>query len=431
MVTFTGRWRFADGVRRPRPNVLIGGSPWRAMRLSERGAIQLDELLDGVEHHELAAMLSTRRVIVARCEPIERVNDVSVVIPTIGDGANLLELTANIPMSCWVIVVNDGEHEIVARDDRTTVLHTKSPYSGPASARNVGLREVGTPFVAFIDDDVRVPDDWVVRLRALCEIPGVMIAAGRIVSAQGSGPAGFLERYACALDMGEHSGPIGRGRTISYVPSAGFMARTEILGEGFDETLTVGEDVDLIWRTNAIAAYDASLVATHAPRATMRQVLRRRFEYGTSAAVLDARHPGSLTHLVLSDWTALPWLGLTLFGVPGAAVGFAASLIQGPRALPNFPASVAVETMARGQLHAAKATSRAALRPYWPITLTAAAVSRRFRRRVLPAIALGYVLAGGNPATVVDDIAYGTGVWAGCVQQRNLRPLLPKLRWSR
>lgn len=431
MVTSTAKWRLADGVRRPRPHLLVGGSPWRAMRLTAEGASQLDELLRGVTHERLATMLCERGLVISERPASPRVADVSVVIPTVRDASVLRELIDAIPGDCAVFVVNDGAHEIGTIDDRTTVLCTPYRFSGPAVARNTGLAAVTTEFVAFIDDDVRVQRDWIARLRSAFEQPGVVIAAGRIRSDAGRGLAGYLERHACALDMGEHSGPIGHGGNVAYVPSAAFMARTSAIAPGFDEKLRVGEDVDLIWRTQGLAVYDATVPAQHAARTSVSAVLRRRFEYGTSAALLDERHPGMVTHLVVSDWTALPWLGLTLFNVAGAAVGLAASVLQGPRALPSFPTEVAIETMARGQLHAAKATSRAAVRPYWPITLAASIASRRFRRRVLPALAIGYVLGGGNPATLVDDVAYGTGVWVGCLSRRNVRPLLPAFRRAR
>ena len=30
---------------------------------------------------------------------------------------------------------------------------------------------------------------------------------------------------------------------------------------------------------------------------------------------------------------------------------------------------------------------------------------------------------------VVDDVAYGAGVWAGCARERVLEPLLPRIVW--
>ena len=30
---------------------------------------------------------------------------------------------------------------------------------------------------------------------------------------------------------------------------------------------------------------------------------------------------------------------------------------------------------------------------------------------------------------VADDVAYGTGVWIGCVRARTLVPLIPRIAW--
>ena len=34
------------------------------------------------------------------------------------------------------------------------------------------------------------------------------------------------------------------------------------------------------------------------------------------------------------------------------------------------------------------------------------------------------------PLPLVDDLAYGTGVWLGCIQHRTLDPLLPAKAWK-
>lgn len=428
MVTSTVSWRLAEGVRRPRRDVLLGGSPWRALRLSASATRQLDDVLAGREHPRITAALRERGVLIAKYPPAHSVEDVTVVIPTTNTMQNLRCLVAAVPAECAIIVVNDGEHGGEPIDERTTVIRTPAPFSGPSVARNLGLAAVSTPFVAFLDDDVTVAAAWLRTLRGAFADDRISLVAGRVRSSPGTGIAGYLERQACALDMGDRSGPVGVNRSVSYVPSAAFMARTEAIAGGFDVALTVGEDVDLVWRMGEGVEYIAEVVAWHAPRRTIRAVLRRRFAYGTSAAALDRRHPGELHHLVLSTSTALPWLGLLTFGWKGTAAAAGASLAAGTRSLSKFPLDVAVETTLRAQLHSAHATSRAAVRPYWPVTLAASVMSRRFRRRVLPAIALGYATNGGNAATFIDDLAYGTGVWWGCLRSGNVRPLIPRFR---
>ena len=65
---------------------------------------------------------------------------------------------------------------------------------------------------------------------------------------------------------------------------------------GFDPSLRVGEDVDLVWRLVEAgwrARYEPQSVVGHRPRATLAALLRQRFGYGRSAGALDRRHPGA------------------------------------------------------------------------------------------------------------------------------------------
>ncbi|MCW2615705.1 MAG: hypothetical protein JWN08_2699 [Frankiales bacterium] len=87
-----------------------------------------------------------------------------VVVPTLGRPslhAVLAPLVGRIP----VVVVDDraGGADL-ALPDGVRVL--RSGGRGPAAARNTGWRACRAPWVAFLDDDVVPPDDWVDRLRA-------------------------------------------------------------------------------------------------------------------------------------------------------------------------------------------------------------------------------------------------------------------------
>ncbi|TRV72180.1 glycosyltransferase [Streptomyces sp. 130] len=94
----------------------------------------------------------------------------SVVVPTIGRpclGACLAALAgAAVPPPREIFLVDDRPAPDTPLDltpagplaDRVTVLTTGG--RGPAAARNAGLREVATPWVVFLDDDVQVRPGW-------------------------------------------------------------------------------------------------------------------------------------------------------------------------------------------------------------------------------------------------------------------------------
>jgi mycofactocin glycosyltransferase len=48
------------------------------------------------------------------------------------------------------------------------------------------------------------------------------------------------------------------------------------------------------------------------------------------------------------------------------------------------------------------------------------------RSRVARRIAVASLVAAGNPVRVLDDLAYGVGVWRGVLRERTIAPLLPR-----
>ena len=86
----------------------------------------------------------------------------------------------------------------------------------------------------------------------------------------------------------------------------------------------------------------------------------------------------------------------------------------------------------------AEQLAQCATRPYWPLAILVALRSKRARRLLLAGAVLDGVLdhkrrgrPQGLPAYLLlrrlDDIAYGTGLWAGVVRRRTVAPLLPRL----
>ena len=84
-------------------------------------------------------------------------------------------------------------------------------------------------------------------------------------------------------------------------------------------------------------------------------------------------------------------------------------------------------------------TASALTRHYWPLALAAATRSSR-ARRALAVAAVGDALLDYRrkrpdldpvrfaAARRLDDLAYGTGLWAGAVRARSPRALVPKFR---
>ena len=89
-------------------------------------------------------------------------------------------------------------------------------------------------------------------------------------------------------------------------------------------------------------------------------------------------------------------------------------------------------------MSAAWQTAGLLTRHWWPAALIGAIVSRRLRRAVIAAALLEGLadwrrVGAEQPllpyiaAHRLDDLAYGTGLWAGAAKARTLAPLLPDL----
>lgn len=417
--------------------VLLGGAPSRMLRLTPSGARMVRAWLAGqpVGDAPAARALAQRLLTAGLVHPHatagrRTVDEVSMVTPVKDNEAGIARLLAATTELATRVIVDDGSVTPLAS---ATVRHRRA--RGPGAARNSGLREVRTELVAFLDSDV-VPDPgWLDTVLPLFDDPAVAAVAPR-VRTFAHGVLGRYEARRSSLDMGGEPALVRPGSRIGYVPSAALVVRRTALAElgGFDETLRYGEDVDLIWRLVAaghVVRYQPEAVVRHAPRATLRAWLRQRYDYGTSAAPLAARHPGQLYCARLPRTTGWRWLTVAA-GHPGLASATVGAPVRKLRELRGhgLPLSTAVSVVGAAELAAVAQLADALRRIWWP----AALLSRRGRRLLLAVYlptAAGAAVRGRDPRAallrIADDLAYGAGVWASCLRSRRVEPLLPQL----
>ncbi|MEZ5077596.1 MAG: mycofactocin biosynthesis glycosyltransferase MftF [Solirubrobacterales bacterium] len=431
--------RRSDGGR-----LLAGGVPARLVRLSPVGAAALDALLAGRDHPG-AARLGRRLREQGLLHPVagEGGAATTFVVPVRNGGAGLAALVRSLRAWGEVIVVDDRSTDDsagrAARAGARVIANHGAP--GPAGARNAGLAAADSGFVAFVDADCACPADWARPLADLLAAdPGLALVAPRIRSAPGPGAIARFERRRSPLDMGPDPALVGRGRRVAYVPATALVGRRRALLElgGFDEELRFGEDVDLVWRLverGWRVRYAPERQVAHRPRPTLAAFARQRFEYGSSAARLDRRHPGAVAPLRLDRRR----LALALAAGRGArSAAAAASVLAALAAMRRTDAASAVAVArlaARADAESLARLAGALSREWAPLTLAASLASRRARRLALACLACDLLDGGGRPPAgravaeapmrLLDNLSYAAGLWHGALSLRSPRALLP------
>jgi mycofactocin glycosyltransferase len=438
------------------PDVLFGGSPGRLLRLGPAGVTALAELRTGPVRSPAAAALARRLTDAGVAHPVPAAagpSDVTIVVPVRDRLVELGECLAFLGRSYPVVVVDDGSVDpaaiaaVAARRGASSVR--RAIAGGPAAARNAALRLVASELVAFVDSDCVAPPDWVDRLVGHFADPLVAAVAPRIV------PLG-VSTIGSPLDLGDRPGPVAPGTRLPYVPTAALVVRRAALGDGFDEALRYGEDVDFVWRLVEAGwrvRYEPAVEVGHREPVALADRLRRRFDYGTSAAPLARRHPGRLVHLVVSPSPAATVAAL-LARRPGVATAsFAVGTARLAGRFRRFGATWpdVIGASATGVTQTWLGAGRFAGQFAWPVLaglLVApgghTARVRHGRRLAVLSLVLGPVLAGWRQARrragiigpgpgplrygaelLADQAAYGAGVYAGCWRERSVEPLVP------
>jgi len=420
------------------------------MLLSGAGAGVLDAWVAGVPVADRPAegRLARRLVDAGIAHPVppsprgSSIAEVALVVPVRDATDELARLLVTLGPGGQVVVVDDASRDAAGtarvagvRGARIVRLPVER---GPGGARNVGAASVTSGVVAFVDADCVVPPDWLAPLVAHFADPAVGAVGPRLVGA--------------GLDAYRWSSAVGPGRPVPYLSGGVIVVRREALGPGFDETLFVGEDVDLSWRLCSQGwrlRYEPAVVVEHHPRRRRTAVVTRSYAYGRGEAALARRHPGTVGALRISPWPAATWV-LLLSWQPRAALAVGAlsvSLLAWRlRGLDDQPVRQAVALSTAGMAGAATSLGRAVLSAWGPVSAAVALASPRIGAR-LGVLWLISAVAAGTPASSDSqaaspvqlsrvvlaragaDLGLGVGRFVGALRECCADPLRP--RWLR
>ena len=431
---------------------LTGGAPWKLLRLPGGSKTVAQSWINGARiqpgQERFARTLINQGMLHPIYESRVDVEQIDVVIPVHNDISRVSRLLTLL-RDFHVTIVDDASSnpallaEIVSTFGQSLVRLEENV--GPGGARNAGLRSTSRPFVWFIDDDVIVSDALNVAARLFCQFndPMVSCVAPRVRGSGGHSLRDKFELRFSPLDMGARPQIVVPGGPVGYLPSACMMVRRSAVGAGFDPTLRIGEDVDLVWRLHDqgwLVRYLADVVVTHRARTSWSAWWHQRVQYGVSSSELAKRHPGRLAPLRVDPWTLVAW-GTVFIGRPSLGARIISvnseALIERLEDSADEPEHVAREVVAKGMVKSGGPLARAAVRTFGPLILLFA-LHQKLRRRVLALFVVGTAWRWRKtqlhlldvPVAIADDVAYSLGVAKGAIKSRSLATMTPDITKS-
>jgi hypothetical protein len=161
--------------------------------------------------------------------------------------------------------------------------------------------------------------------------------------------------------------------------------------------------------------------------------------YGSAAAPLAKRHRDALVAVSVSTTSSAGWLA-AMSGVPGVGVAGGVSAVGAStfnlrRKIPSLSMKDAASLSLQGHIGAGHQLASAVRRTWWPVVVMLSWKSRTARRALALSVAVTAFdwrddASRIDPVRyvamrVLDDAAYGAGVWRGVLQHRTLAPLIP------
>ncbi|MCF8129183.1 MAG: mycofactocin biosynthesis glycosyltransferase MftF [Deltaproteobacteria bacterium] len=314
-----GRYRLKGGTRlifEGNRCVALQMAPLKALRVNSAAMGILKQCRTGFSPQEAADNAHGRSAIslcdtlyeagVLDWEPSDQLFEphVSIIVPVYNRSHEIgpcLEslLNLNYPASRReIIVVDDASTDqtvsVVSGYDVRLVIHSKN--LGQSAARNAGVGAAKGEIIAFMDSDCTADPQWLRDLLPYFHDPRLALVGGHVDDIGGSSRLDRFEAVQSPLNMGARE-ILGKGdQSVFYVPTCNMLVRKAVYLQtgGLDEELRVGEDVDFCWKLMSKGhrlLYTPKGRVNHKHRNRLPANFSRRFDYGTSEAVLYDRYP--------------------------------------------------------------------------------------------------------------------------------------------
>lgn len=232
----------------------------------------------------------------------------------------------------WEILIIDNDPSCSAKrvlDDTASALpvrYISETHQGLSHARNRAVREAAGTIVAFLDDDVLVPQQWLTEMLRTFDTTGADCIGGRVLVKWDDVPDDAVracEREIVAFDKGDsdyrftgRNVPIGANLAVKTSVLRRYGPFCASLGRNRD-ALMGGEEVELLFRVMKDGLrvwYSASAYVVHRignDRVREEYYIVREYWNGRSLAVIDCLQNSPL-YCHAKAWLRLAQLGLVV-----------------------------------------------------------------------------------------------------------------------
>jgi GT2 family glycosyltransferase len=270
--------------------------------------------------------------------PTRALPPASVIIPSRNRPLLLYETVASVlagRLAPAEIIIVDQSDEPNARlealhSDRCVVRYLWSREPGVSRARNRGIHTAASAHLAFIDDDVRVAEDWLGALLHASVTAGPdAVVSGRVLAEQPPTADGFVPSTIDSDEPQVHTGRIAADvlYTNNMMVQRPLIERVGLFDErlGGGAAFPTAEDNDFAHRlleAGGAIHYAPAAVVVHRAWRTGRDYLPLRWTYGRGQGAFYAKH---------IDFRDRYMLGRFRHDVAQRGVRFARYLFRDPR----------------------------------------------------------------------------------------------------
>ena len=209
---------------------------------------------------------------------------------------------------------NDGSYEALKSYGKKIDLYQVKGWA--PTAYNWALKKIESEYIALVDGDCVVPNDWLTELMKGFTSPDVVEVAGRMLTPKTTNKL----QEAIGLDLEDRYANLGD--SISKVPTMNVAFKTSMAKNvRFNEKLRVGYDADFSFRLTKFGKikYVPDAVMFHHHRATWKALFRQQYITASMMPTLYWKHKSKIS----GDSISRP----SMIAQPFLAYGFLLSLM--------------------------------------------------------------------------------------------------------